>query len=42
MKKRAKRREKKFATVERMRKRKRNDEKNEEMMGVLRGPFIAL
>lgn len=34
--------EKNFAAMESTRKRKRDDEKNEGMMGVLRGPFIAL
>lgn len=28
--------------IENMRKKKKDDEKNEGMMGVLRGPFIAL
>lgn len=34
--------EKNFAAIESTRKRKRDNERNEGMMGVLRGPFIAL
>lgn len=35
-------RKKNFAAIESTRKRKKDDEKNEGMMGVLRDPFIAL